>query len=119
MAQQVPSIRIIVYAMSSSDVDFDARTETLPPVFTGRARPVLIAEDGTRMLPWIDTDVTPMALVARDGTVPLPQVGQKPGVAGEPERATLAQWVSEISVLLAVGICGALVVALAIAVATR
>jgi hypothetical protein len=105
--------------MSSSDVGPDARTETLPPVFTGRARPVLLAEDGTRILPWIDTDVTPMALVALDGTAPLPQVDRNPSVAGEPERATLAQWVAEISVLLAVVICGMLVVALALAVATR
>jgi hypothetical protein len=102
--------------MSSSDIDPDARTETLPPVFTGRARPVMLAEDGTRILPWIDTDATPMALVAWDGpTAPL-GAGADPD---ERERATLAQWVGEISVLLAVVICGVLAVALAIALATR
>jgi len=105
--------------MSSSDIDSGARTETLPPVYTGRARPVLITEDGTRILPWIDTDATPMALVALDGPLPLRPLGPELGVPEEPERPTLVQWVSDISVLLAVVICGMLVVAVAIALGTR
>jgi hypothetical protein len=104
--------------MSSSDVDPDARTETLPPVFTGRARPVLLAEDGTRILPGIDTDVTPMAFVLPPDE-PTPTL--EAGVAAEPDDVPLPlrQRIAAMSVLLVLVACGMLVVAFALALVTR
>jgi hypothetical protein len=104
--------------MSSSDVDPDARTETLQPVFTGRARPVLLAEDGTRILPGIDTDLTPMAFVARPDR---PGPTLEAAVATEPDDVALplGQRIAAMSVLLLLVACGMLVVAAALALASR
>jgi hypothetical protein len=105
--------------MMSSDVDPDARTETLPPVYTGRARAVLITEDGTRVLPGIDTDVTPMAFVDQTRTMLalFPGQGEDEAVAETPRPIGVR--VAAVSALVALAVCGMLVVALAMAWAAR
>ena len=102
----------------SSGVDPDASTEILPPVFTGRAPVFLITEDGTRVLPGIDTDLTPMAFV--DETRTMLAVLTDPGEAeAEAPPRPLGERIAHGSAMVVLLLCGMLVVALAIALATR
>jgi hypothetical protein len=102
----------------SSGVDPDARTQTLPPVYTGRARPVLITEDGTRLLPGTDTNVTPMALVDQTRTM-LAVLPDTEEAAAENAGRPLGERIAAVCVLAALAVCGMLMVALAMALAAR
>jgi hypothetical protein len=103
--------------MMSSGVDPDAHTETLPPVYVGRARAVLITEDGTRVLPGIDTDETPMAFVDETRTMVEVPPDPKDEVAEAPRPLSVR--IAAVSALAVMAVCGMLVVALAMALATR
>jgi hypothetical protein len=113
--------------MLSTEVDPNAGTEVLPPVFTGRARPVLFADDGTRVLPWIDTDllmayVEPAGERMSDDLRPQPDAEPKAldaEVLREDAPHPIGQRVAAISVLAGLAMSGMLVVALTMALATR